>query len=97
MRGVRTNFFSEVDDGDGPPLPQVDNVNGASVRAGLSDPCVSVDGDIAEAAVRRNSDLVSVDINSHRGQNLSGHRIYEQDAVLHLVRNEKKSVWVLVS
>jgi hypothetical protein len=31
VRGVRTNLFAEVDDGDGPSLAQVHDVNGASV------------------------------------------------------------------
>jgi hypothetical protein len=94
---VRTNLFAEIDDGNGPPLAQVHDVNGASVRTGLSHPCVSVDGNVAEATVRGDSHLVSINVNSHCGQNLFGHGIYEQNAVLHLVSNEKKIVWARVS
>src|SRR5208283_389039 len=91
------NLFAEIDDGDGPPLTQVHDVNGASVGAGFSDPHVSVDGNVAEPTVRGDSDLVSVNVNSHCSQQLFGHRIHEQNAVLHLVSDEKKTIWARVS
>jgi hypothetical protein len=93
---VRTNFFAEIDDGNGSRPAQVDDLNRTSVRAGLSHPCVSVDGNVAEATVWGDSDFVSVNVNSHGGQNLFGHRIHKQNAVLHLVRNQQKFVWARV-
>ena len=97
VRAVRTNVFAEVDDGDGPPLAQVHDVDGASVGGRLSHPRVSVDRNIAEATVRGDSDLVSVNVNPHCGLDLFGYRIHKQDGVLHLVRNQKKIVWSWVS
>src|ERR1039457_2259129 len=39
---------------------QVDDLNRTTVRARLSHPCVSVDGNVAEATVRGDSNLVLV-------------------------------------
>ena len=96
-RAVRANLFAEIDDGNSPPLAQVHDVNGASVRTGFSHPCVSVDRNVAEAAVRGDSDLVPVNVNSHCGQNLFGRSVHKQDAVLNLVSDEKKTVWTRVT
>jgi hypothetical protein len=97
VRAVWTNFFAEIDDGNGPRPAQVDDLNRTSLRAGLCHPCVSVDGNVAEATVRGDSDFVSVNVNSHCGQNLFGNRISKQNAVLHLVRNQQEIVWALVT
>jgi hypothetical protein len=94
---VRANLFAEIDDANRPPPAQVHDVNGASVGAGFSDPRVSVDGNVAEATVRGDSNLVSVNVNSHCSQHLFGHRIHEQNAVFHLVSDEKKTIGALVS
>src|ERR1017187_2850870 len=76
---------------------QVDDLNRTTVRARLFHPCVSVDGNVAEATVRGDSNLVSVNVNSHCAQNLLGQGIYQHNAVLHLVRNQQKIVWALVT
>ena len=48
-------------------------------------------------AVRGDSDLVSVNVYSHFGHNLFGHGIDKQNGLLHLVSNEKKIVWVVLT
>jgi len=97
VRAVRSNLFAEIDDGDRPPPEEVNNMNGASVRAGPPYPCASVDRNVPEVPVRGHRDLVSVNVNSHSGQNLFGHGVHKQRGVVHLVGNEKKIVCVEIT
>jgi hypothetical protein len=50
---VWTNLFAEIDDGNGSAAAQVNDMDGASVRAGLAYPRVAIDGNVAEAAVAK--------------------------------------------
>src|SRR5208282_2028587 len=89
---MRTKRLAEVNGGGEVALVKVDDIDGGAVRAGLADAGIAVDGDVGEAGIGRDGNLVAVYSHGDLGELLARLRIDEQRGVLALVGHDEHSV-----
>src|SRR5271165_1992090 len=86
---MRADGLGEIDDVDGAAALQVDDLDGAPISAGLAHPGITVDRDVAKAAVRRDNNFVSVDVDTGCRNGFARGEIDEQRGMFKLIGDEE--------
>src|ERR1035438_3262450 len=91
---MREHRFAEVDMRNQRVRVQIDNVDGAAVRAGPTDARVSIDGHVREFPIRRDSELVAVHGDLYRSERSARAEVKENNGMFALVDDGENARWI---